>query len=235
MDPDKATREMPDAEGRRRAPSRSLAVFLAASLAAHAGVLVILPGLERQSAPARSAVLEVIVMKPEPLPAAAPEPEPATASAAAKPESRPVPATRDAVLALAKPKPDIAGSFSVAPARLPEPESPAARSSATAAAPDVVAVTPPSLDAAYLNNPSPRYPDASRRAGEQGTVLLRVLIKRDGLPLRVELEKTSGSAHLDAAARDAVWGWRFVPARQGTDPIESWYVVPVVFRLEGAG
>jgi protein TonB len=30
-----------------------------------------------------------------------------------------------------------------------------------------------------------------------------------------------------------VWGWRFVPARHGTDPVESWVLVPVVFRLEG--
>ena len=96
-------------------------------------------------------------------------------------------------------------------------------------------MTPPSFDAVYLSNPAPVYPPAARRAGEQGTVMLRVLVKRDGLPSRVEIEKSSGSLLLDTAARNAVWGWRFAPARQGADSIESWVLVPVVFRLEGSG
>jgi protein TonB len=95
-----------------------------------------------------------------------------------------------------------------------------------------VAPTLPGFSAAYLRNPAPRYPVAARRAGEQGTVTLRVLVMRDGQPARVDVEKSSGSAHLDAAALEAVKVWRFVPARQGTDAIESWVLVPIVFRLE---
>jgi periplasmic protein TonB len=87
---------------------------------------------------------------------------------------------------------------------------------------------------AYLRNPGPRYPDAARRAGEQGTVTLRVLVTREGLPARVTVEKSSGSAHLDNAALEAVKAWRFTPARQGAERIESWMLVPVAFRLEGA-
>ena len=49
----------------------------------------------------------------------------------------------------------------------------------------------------------------------------------------MEVEKSSGSAHLDAAALEAVRGWRFVPARLGADAIEAWVLVPIVFRLEG--
>ncbi|MBI2509585.1 MAG: energy transducer TonB, partial [Betaproteobacteria bacterium] len=94
--------------------------------------------------------------------------------------------------------------------------------------------TLPSFSAAYLRNPPPRYPLAARRAGEQGTVTLRVLITREGLPARVELEKSSGSGHLDAAALEAVRSWRFEPARRGAEPVESWHLVPIVFRLEGA-
>jgi protein TonB len=33
---------------------------------------------------------------------------------------------------------------------------------------------------------------------------------------------------------EAVKAWRFVPARQGQDAIESSVLVPIVFRLEGA-
>jgi len=96
-------------------------------------------------------------------------------------------------------------------------------------------VTPPSFNAAYLRNPSPRYPANARRAGTQGTVTLRVQVTREGLVARVDVEKSSGSPHLDAAALEAVKAWRFVPARQGAEPLESWVLVPIVFRLEGPG
>jgi protein TonB len=116
-------------------------------------------------------------------------------------------------------------------AELPEPAATAPMEPAPAAA---APVAPARLNAGYLQNPAPRYPVAARRAGEQGAVTLRVLVSRDGSAARVDLEKSSGSAHLDAAARDAVKAWRFAPARRGGEPVESWMLVPVVFRLEGA-
>jgi protein TonB len=63
-------------------------------------------------------------------------------------------------------------------------------------------------------------------------VRLKVLVTREGKPAQVQLEQTSGSAVLDAAALEAVRGWHFVPARRGQEAIESWVVVPVVFKLE---
>jgi protein TonB len=97
-----------------------------------------------------------------------------------------------------------------------------------------VAIAPPTFNAAYLRNPAPRYPLVARRAGEQGTVLLRVFVTTEGMPARVELEKTSGSPHLDSAALEAVKAWRFVPARRGADAVEAWVLVPIAFRLEGS-
>ena len=94
-------------------------------------------------------------------------------------------------------------------------------------------VTAPGINAAYLRNPAPRYPDAARRSGDQGTVTLRVQVARDGVAARVAVEKSSGSPHLDAAALEAVKAWRFSPARRGGDTIESWMLVPIVFRLDG--
>ena len=94
-------------------------------------------------------------------------------------------------------------------------------------------ITPPTANAAYLRNPAPRYPLMARRRGEQGTVTLRVLVTRDGFPARVSVERTSGSGQLDSAALETVKTWRFVPARQGREPVEAWVLVPVVFRLEG--
>ena len=95
-------------------------------------------------------------------------------------------------------------------------------------------IVPPSFSAAYLRNPPPRYPLAARLNGEQGTVTLKVLVTRDGLPNSVALEKTSGSALLDAAALQTVRRWRFVPARVAQDPVDAWVIVPIVFRLEDA-
>jgi protein TonB len=59
-----------------------------------------------------------------------------------------------------------------------------------------------------------------------------VLVTVDGAAARVELDRSSGSASLDHAALDAVRNWRFVPARRGSQNVEDWVRVPVVFRIE---
>jgi protein TonB len=235
------TEDVQHAETAGRLPrrrSRRLALFfLVASVSLHAAVLVMWPGWVPDSDPRGVSALEVVILQPEPLPVAAVQPEQAQPPRQTERERKPakkVPQAgagqRAPVLALSKPEPAPEGSFVVAPTRPPEPSTPAADSKSRAAS---AAVVSPNFNAAYLSNPAPRYPLASRRAGEQGTVTLRVLVKPDGLPAQVEVERSSGSPHLDAAALEAVKGWRFVPARQGADPIESWVLVPVVFRLEG--
>ena len=91
--------------------------------------------------------------------------------------------------------------------------------------------TPSNMGASYLNNPAPAYPELSRRTGEQGQVLLRVLVDINGKPSVVELRASSGSGRLDRAALDAVRHWKFVPATQGGEMIAAWVTVPVVFNL----
>ncbi len=113
----------------------------------------------------------------------------------------------------------------------PQPEAPAEPASASSASVDQPAVIPPRFDAAYLNNPPPRYPAASRHLGEQGRVLVRVYVDASGLPAHVELNKSSGYVRLDNAALEAVRRWRFAPARQGEQSIGAWVLVPVVFNL----
>ena len=115
---------------------------------------------------------------------------------------------------------------------------PAAHTDVAAAAPAVTAETtpvviPPRFDAAYLNNPAPPYPAMARRKGEEGKVLLSVMVKTDGSPARIEVRKSSGSPSLDRSALDTVRHWRFVPARQGDKNIDSTVLVPLIFRLEG--
>jgi protein TonB len=93
-------------------------------------------------------------------------------------------------------------------------------------------VTPPQFGAAYLNNPKPAYPAMAKRIGMEGTVMLKVLVSREGTALRVEVAQTSDHETLDKAAADAVINWRFIPARKGDSPMEEWVRVPVAFHLK---
>jgi len=207
---------------------RTLAVCLCVSAAVHAVVFGVLPGFSHDPGRTPVSVLEVTVLKPETLPVSLSEPVPQRLPST-RPASRRLPAEVEPQLR-PEPRQEERHSFS-GDAGFREPE-PAAQEQKTQVA--SVAVTPHGINAAYLRNPAPRYPLAARRAAEQGTVTLRVLVTREGLASRVAVEKSSGSPHLDAAALEAVKAWRFAPARQGAERIESWMLVPIVFRLEGA-
>jgi periplasmic protein TonB len=91
--------------------------------------------------------------------------------------------------------------------------------------------TPPRFDADYLKNPAPAYPPIARRNGEQGRVLLRVLVAPDGTTQDIVLKTSSGHERLDQAALDTVRQWRFVPARVGREAVAAWVVVPISFSL----
>lgn len=224
----------------RRRARRVLFAFLAGSVAVHAAALVALPEFSFDREVPKVRVLEVVLVQTEPPRAAPLEPAPvpppqrrrASEHTAAKaPAMRDPPWRTDApppVLALPEPRPVAESAVAV-----PRPAETRAAPSDSRTEVASVALTPPSFSAGYLRNPPPRYPLAARRAGEQGTVTLKVLVTREGLPARVDLEKSSGSAHLDHAALEAVKTWRFAPARQGAEPVESWVLVPIVFRLEG--
>jgi protein TonB len=92
----------------------------------------------------------------------------------------------------------------------------------------------PLIEAAadYLNNPLPHYPRLSKRAGEEGTVVLKVRVSAAGQAKQVELYATSGYKRLDKAALEAVKNWQFSPAKQGSVNIESTVLVPVKFVLQ---
>lgn len=233
--------EIPEegAPPRRRRARRVLFAFLAGSVAVHAAALVALPEFAFDYEVPKVRVLEVVLVQTVPPPSAAPElvPAPPQPHRSRAPERRvaKAPAMPDTPRRLDAPPPVLAlpelrpAEPAVAVPRPAETRAPADSRTEVAS----VARTPPSFSAGYLRNPPPRYPLAARRAGEQGTVTLKVLVTREGLPARVDLEKSSGSAHLDHAALEAVKTWRFAPARQGAEPVESWVLVPIVFRLEG--
>lgn len=96
------------------------------------------------------------------------------------------------------------------------------------------APTEASFHANYLNNPKPTYPAQSRALGEQGVVLLRVIVSASGLAESVELHKTSGFARLDTVAKNTVRRWRFVPAKRGEQAISGTVIVPINFSLKNS-
>jgi protein TonB len=92
----------------------------------------------------------------------------------------------------------------------------------------------PAQDLKTANRVDPTYPPASRRAGEQGTVRLKVLVDTNGRPANVEVSQGSGFARLDQAAVEAVRKWRFEAATDGSKKIQAYTQVAVTFKLTEA-
>ena len=102
------------------------------------------------------------------------------------------------------------------------------------ALPSVSDVTPSiasNASLAYESIIQPDYPRDARRRREQGTVLLRVLVGRDGMPIEIAIERSSGSRQLDRAAREAVLRWRFRPVRINGVTVPASGLVPIKFDI----
>lgn len=84
----------------------------------------------------------------------------------------------------------------------------------------------------YDKNPSPEYPLIARRRGFQGTVVLEVMVDRNGRVGDLKVLKSSGYKVLDRAASASVRDWMFKPAIKGNEKIEMWVRVPVCFQLK---
>ena len=85
---------------------------------------------------------------------------------------------------------------------------------------------------AYFHNQPPEYPQRARQMHQEGLVLLRVDIDQKGMPVKVEVEQSSGYQLLDQAALKAVRNWRFQPGQAGNLPVQSRVIIPIRFRLE---
>jgi len=123
-----------------------------------------------------------------------------------------------------------------APAEAPSPvvvPPPAAPVVVDAAPAPPAPLTQPIFNADYLDNPAPPYPALSRRQGEQGRVILRVLVNVRGTADEVQVRTSSGSPRLDDTARETVLRWKFVPAKRGAEAVPAWVLIPISFRLEG--
>lgn len=95
-----------------------------------------------------------------------------------------------------------------------------------------VVKTPPSTQGRGARITQPEYPPASRRAGEEGTVQLQVLVLESGRAGEVKVARSSGFPKLDEAAINEVKrNWRFVPGKEDGKPVSMWHTFAVTFRL----
>ena len=84
---------------------------------------------------------------------------------------------------------------------------------------------------AYRKNPLPRYPRMARRRGCEGTVLIKVLVTREGKVMEAKVSQSSGHRILDRAALNTVRDWLFVPGMKGDQAVEMWVTIPIRFAL----
>ena len=107
---------------------------------------------------------------------------------------------------------------SAAAERVPTPETP-----------DVTAVPH------YHLIPKPSYPSRSRELGEEGIVIVAVLVSKDGTVLQVYVTESSGYPLLDGSALTTVKEkWHFKPGLRRGHAISSWVRVPIKFSIKGS-
>ena len=179
-------------------------------------------------------------------PAAAPEPPPALPRRPARPPRVPVPAPAPAATPAAEPAPvelpppssDVAitpatpstTSAAAAPAAPGEGAAPSAPAPALQVA-AASGVTRRIEAADYLRAPVLEYPSASRRFREQGRVVLRVLIGRDGQAEKIELVEASAFPRLNDAAVEAARRALYKPHTEDGVAQPAWALVALSFQL----
>lgn len=183
------------------------------------GVIIPVPVAPQPEKPKPKAVQPEQIKKPKPK---QPTPHKAAAKktvAKAKPTPTPI---KPAPVAEASPK----------AVRAAEPVAQAVKGKTTAkAAPVEPQERAPVASANKAINKAPLYPRLSRRLKEQGTVYLHVLVLKSGKVGQLKLKQSSGFSRLDQSALNAVRGWTYQPAMKAGQPLDFWFVQPVVFNL----
>lgn len=118
----------------------------------------------------------------------------------------------------------------------PAPQPPQREEPAAVAAPAAPAAAPAqprtiTSGVEYIQPPDVRYPAVSKRMGEEGKSIIRVLINEKGRAERAEVQKSSGSSRLDDAARQAVMRALFKPYMEDGKPMPVFAIVPINFQL----
>ena len=84
----------------------------------------------------------------------------------------------------------------------------------------------------YLVMPPAEVPRLAKRAGESGTVWLRVVVDTAGLPVKVSLHRSSGFARLDEQALWAMRQARFKPHTEDGRAVEVDVIAPIEYPAD---
>ncbi len=95
-----------------------------------------------------------------------------------------------------------------------------------------VAGTPPRMDPKHpLHIGEEWYPDASKRANEEGRCVVTMTVSADGKVSAETLQTSSGFPRLDDACLKAVHGQRMMPATENGKPVEKTVSIPISWKL----
>ena len=208
---------------------------LALVIALHAAVLTAVMLAKHEYVRIKEPPIVVTPIENPPEPPPIPEPEPDRQAPKQKSEIRYVPPEvpaprRDDVVLGERTEPPILfdpGPIGTAEPKIPEP--------APLPPPLPQPVPEPVRVEARLDPRSelqPPYPASEQRAGNEGSVTVRISIGADGRVKQVEKLKATSDAFFRATEQQALRHWRYKPATLDGKPVESRTTVTVRFRLD---
>lgn len=198
----------------------------------------------------REIIATLIAAQPAPAPASQPPQPPQPKPEPPKPQVKPKPAPKPpvpvvkstptpqpapkSITAPAEPAPTAAPAAAEAAATSATPSNATAASASAGPAAPAAPVQPRTVTTGveYLQPPRPEYPALSRRMGEEGTVMLRILITERGRAERADIHKSSGVPRLDEAARQAALRAVFKPYTENGRPVPVYAILPISFQLD---
>ena len=96
-------------------------------------------------------------------------------------------------------------------------------------------LTQPGIDQRYARDFQPGYPPAERRAGREGSVVVRVLVGVDGRVRDIEQISAASDEFWRVTRERALARWRFRPGTRDGIPVEAWRTMTVRFLLQDDG
>lgn len=84
----------------------------------------------------------------------------------------------------------------------------------------------------YKENPAPGYPMQAKKRGYEGTVILEVIVTKEGKAGKISIFQSSRYSLLDEAAVSSVKKWRFESGKRGDEKVDMPVKIPIRFQLE---
>lgn len=77
----------------------------------------------------------------------------------------------------------------------------------------------------------PHYPNRALKLGQEGEVLVKILLDKDGTQIKQEIINSSGYVLLDKAALEAIKKWSFLPHKLQGENIKAFIQIPIEFKI----